>query len=106
GDVDPDSTIAQEEIFGPVLSVIAYRDEDDALAIANNSRYGLHGAVWSADHDRAVAFARKVRTGQIDVNGGAYNPAAPFGGFKQSGVGREQGIEGLDEFRETKSIQL
>ena len=106
GDVDPDSTIAQDEIFGPVLSVIAYRDEDDALAIANNSRYGLHGAVWSADQDRAVAFARKVRTGQIDVNGAAFNPAAPFGGFKQSGVGREQGVEGLDEFRETKSIQL
>lgn len=106
GDVDPDSTIAQEEIFGPVLSVIPYADEADALAIANNSRYGLHGAVWSADTDRAIAFARGVRTGQIDVNGAAYNPAAPFGGFKHSGIGREQGRLGLEEFQETKSIQV
>jgi len=106
GDVDPDSTIAQEEIFGPVLSVIAYQDDAEALAIANNSRYGLHGAVWSADQGRALAFARKIRTGQIDINGAAYNPAAPFGGFKQSGFGREQGVEGLDEFREIKSIQV
>ncbi len=106
GDVDPNSTIAQEEIFGPVLSVISYRDEDDALAIANNSEYGLHGAVWSADQDRALAFARKVRTGQIDVNGGAYNPYAPFGGFKRSGVGREMGRPGLEEYQEIKSIQL
>ncbi|MDN5854198.1 MAG: aldehyde dehydrogenase family protein [Actinomycetia bacterium] len=106
GAVDPDSTIAQEEVFGPVLSIIAYRDEEHALEIANNSRYGLHGSVWSADSDRALAFARRVRTGQIDVNGGAYNPHAPFGGYKQSGVGREMGALGLEEFRETKSIQL
>jgi aldehyde dehydrogenase (NAD+) len=106
GDVDPDSTLAQEEIFGPVLSVIAYQDEEDALAIANNSRYGLHGAVWSGDQKRAVAFARRIRTGQIDVNGAAHNPAAPFGGFKLSGIGREQGVEGLEEFLETKSIQI
>ena len=106
GDVDPDSTIAQEEIFGPVLSVIGYRDEDDALAIANNSRYGLHGAVWSTDRDRALAFARRVRTGQIDVNGAPYNPAAPFGGYKRSGIGREQGRSGYEEFLQTKSIQL
>ena len=106
GDVHPDSALAQEEIFGPVLSVIPFHDEDDALAIANNSRYGLHGAVWSADQDRALAFARQVRTGQIDVNGGAYNPLAPFGGYKQSGVGREMGRLGLDEFLEVKSIQL
>ncbi|MCW2748631.1 MAG: Aldehyde dehydrogenase, partial [Nocardioidaceae bacterium] len=106
GDVDPDSTIAQEEIFGPVLSIIAFEDEDDALAIANNSKYGLHGAVWSADKDRALAFARRVRTGTIDVNGAAYNPKAPFGGYKQSGVGREMGRLGLEEFLETKSIQL
>nr|WP_110335501.1 aldehyde dehydrogenase family protein [Prauserella flavalba] len=105
-DVDPDSTIAQEEIFGPVLSVIPFRDTDDALRIANNSRYGLHGAVWSADSDRALAFARQVRTGQIDVNGGAYNPLAPFGGYKQSGIGREMGRQGLDEYLEVKSIQL
>ena len=106
GDVDPDSTLAQEEIFGPVLSVIAYEDETEALEIANNSRYGLHGAVWSANRDRAIAFARRVRTGQIDVNGAAYNPAAPFGGYRMSGVGREQGVEGLEEFLETKSIQV
>jgi len=106
GGVDPDSVIAQEEIFGPVLSVIPFRDENDALAIANNSKYGLHGAVWSADQDRALAFARQVRTGQIDVNGGAYNPLAPFGGYKQSGIGREMGRQGLDEFLEIKSIQL
>lgn len=106
GDVDPDSTLAQEEIFGPVLAVIPYNDEDDALAIANNSSYGLHGAVWSADEQRAVSFARRVRTGQIDVNGAPYNPAAPFGGVKKSGIGRELGREGLVEFQEIKSIQL
>jgi aldehyde dehydrogenase (NAD+) len=106
GHVRPDSTLAQEEIFGPVLSVLPYHDEADALAIANNSRYGLHGAVWSADQDRAVRFARGVRTGQIDVNGGAYNPLAPFGGYKQSGIGREMGRHALDEFSEVKSIQL
>ncbi|MFK0114036.1 aldehyde dehydrogenase family protein [Streptomyces sp. NPDC091217] len=106
GGVDPDSVLAQEEIFGPVLSIIPFADDEDALAIANNSKYGLHGAVWSADQDRALAFARRVRTGQIDVNGGAYNPLAPFGGYKQSGVGREMGRQGLDEFLETKSIQL
>ncbi len=104
--VDPDATIAQEEIFGPVLSIIPFDDEEDALRIANNSRYGLHGAVWSADQDRALAFARKVRTGQIDVNGGAFNPLAPFGGYKQSGLGREMGRAALDEFTELKSIQL
>ncbi|HEY3708419.1 MAG TPA: aldehyde dehydrogenase family protein [Amycolatopsis sp.] len=105
-DVDPDATIAQEEIFGPVLSIIPFDDEADALRIANNSRYGLHGAVWSADQDRALAFARRVRTGQIDVNGGAYNPLAPFGGYKRSGVGREMGRHALAEFTEVKSIQL
>jgi aldehyde dehydrogenase (NAD+) len=89
-----------------VLSVIPFADEDEALAIANNSRYGLHGSVWSGDPDRALAFARRVRTGQIDVNGGVYNPLAPFGGYKQSGVGREMGRLGMDEFLEVKSIQL
>ena len=80
-DVDPDSAIAQEEVFGPVLSVLRYRDEDDAVAIANNSRYGLSGAVWGADVDRAVGVARRIRTGQIAVNG--VGPGdAPFGGFK------------------------
>ncbi|MFF1664957.1 aldehyde dehydrogenase family protein [Streptomyces sp. NPDC055898] len=106
GGVDPDSVIAQEEIFGPVLSIIPFEGDDEALAIANNSAFGLHGAVWSADQDRAIAFARQVRTGQIDVNGGAFNPLAPFGGYKQSGVGREMGKQGLAEFLETKSIQL
>ena len=106
GGVAPDSRIAQEEIFGPVLSVLPYRDEDEALAIANDSDYGLHGAVWSADQGRAVAFARRVRTGQIDVNGAAYNPLAPFGGYKRSGVGREMGLPGLEEYQEIKSIQL
>jgi aldehyde dehydrogenase (NAD+) len=105
-DVDPDSTIAQEEVFGPVLSVIRYADEQDALDIANNSRYGLAGAVWSADPDRALAFARRVRTGSIDVNGGRYNPVAPFGGYKRSGIGREMGRAGLEEYLEIKSIQL
>lgn len=104
--VHADSALAQEEIFGPVLSIIAHHGDDDALEIANNSRFGLHGAVWSADNDRAMAFARKVRTGQIDVNGGAYNPLAPFGGYKTSGIGREMGRQGMDEFVETKAIQL
>jgi aldehyde dehydrogenase (NAD+) len=106
GGVDPHSVIAQEEIFGPVLSVIPFDGDDEALTIANNSAFGLHGAVWSADQDRALAFARQVRTGQIDVNGGAFNPLAPFGGYKRSGIGREMGRHGLAEFVETKSIQL
>ena len=106
GDVDPGSTIALVEICGPGLSVNPYREEVEALAIANDSEYGLHGAVWSADRDRALAFARQVRTGQIDVNGGAYNPYAPFGGYKRSGIGREMGTAGLEEYQEIKSIQL
>jgi len=106
GGVDPDSMLAQEEIFGPVLAVIPHRGDGHALEIANNSRYGLHGAVWAADRARGLAFARQVRTGQIDVNGAAHNPDAPFGGYKASGVGREGGRFGLSEFREIKSIQL
>jgi len=106
GGVDPDSTLAQEEIFGPVLAVIPHRGDGHALEIANNSRYGLHGAVWAGDRARGLAFARQVRTGQIDVNGAAHNPDAPFGGYKASGVGREGGRFGLSEFREIKSIQL
>jgi aldehyde dehydrogenase (NAD+) len=105
-DVAPDSTVAQQEIFGPVLSVLRYSDEEEALQIANNSEYGLSGAVWSADQDRALAFARRVRTGAIDVNGGRFNPLAPFGGYKHSGVGRELGRFGLEEFLETKAIQI
>jgi aldehyde dehydrogenase (NAD+) len=105
-DVAPDSTIAQEEIFGPVLSIIRYEDEDDAARIANSVIYGLAGGVWSADQDHAVAFARRLRTGQVDVNGGSFNLRAPFGGFKQSGNGRELGPHGLEEFTELKAVQL
>jgi aldehyde dehydrogenase (NAD+) len=104
--VDPHSTIAQEEIFGPVLSIIPYTDEAEALRIANDTIYGLAGGVWSADTDHAVEFARKMRTGQVDINGGSFNPLAPFGGYKQSGNGRELGNHGLSEFQETQSLQL
>jgi aldehyde dehydrogenase (NAD+) len=105
-DVDPDSVIAQEEIFGPVLSVISYRDgdEDEATAIANNSIYGLAGAVFG-DPDRAMAVARRIRTGQVDINAAEFNITAPFGGYKQSGHGREFGRLGIEEFTEIKSIQ-
>jgi aldehyde dehydrogenase (NAD+) len=104
-DVDPDSELAQEEIFGPVLSIIPFGDDDEAVAIANNSRYGLAGAVWGGE-ERALAVARRMRTGAVDVNGGAFNPLAPFGGYKQSGVGRELGPYGLAEFQQVKAIQL
>ncbi|MEV4277340.1 aldehyde dehydrogenase family protein [Actinoplanes xinjiangensis] len=103
-DVDPDSEIAQEEIFGPVLSIIGFGDDDEAVAIANNSKYGLAGAVWGSD-ERAVAVARRLRTGAVDVNGGSFNPFAPFGGYKQSGIGRELGAYGLTEFQQVKAIQ-
>jgi acyl-CoA reductase-like NAD-dependent aldehyde dehydrogenase len=103
--VDPNSTIAQEEIFGPVLSIIPYDTEDDAVRIANDTIYGLAGAVWAGDPARAERVARRLRTGQVDVNGGRFNPMAPFGGFKQSGVGRELGRFGLEEFLEVKSLQ-
>lgn len=102
--VDPDSEIAQEEIFGPVLVVIAYDDDDDAVRIANNSIYGLSGAVFG-NEDRAVAIARRIRTGTFSINGGSYfSPDAPFGGYKQSGIGREMGTKGLEEFLETKTL--
>ncbi|MEU2493795.1 aldehyde dehydrogenase family protein [Streptomyces sp. NPDC007883] len=104
-DVTPDMTIAQEEIFGPVVSLIEYEDEDDALRIANGTVYGLAGAVWG-DQDEAVAFARRMDTGQVDINGGRFNPLAPFGGYKQSGVGRELGTHGLAEYLHTKSLQF
>ncbi len=106
GRVDPDATIAQNEIFGPVLSILTYTDEDDAIAIANNSIYGLSGGVWSFDEDHAMNVARRMRTGMIDINGGRFNPEAPFGGYKQSGNGREWGRFGLEEFLEIKAIQL
>jgi acyl-CoA reductase-like NAD-dependent aldehyde dehydrogenase len=105
-DVAADSVIAQEEIFGPVLSIIPYADEDDAVRIANATPYGLAGAVWSADTDHAIAVARRLRTGQVDINGAPFNPVAPFGGYGHSGVGRELGADGFAEFCQTKSIQL
>ena len=105
-DVTVDMTIAQEEIFGPVLVIMPYDTEEEALAIAEATQYGLAGGVQSADQERAVAFARRMRAGQIDVNGGSYNLAAPFGGYKRSGNGREKGRWGIDDFTEVKSIQL
>jgi aldehyde dehydrogenase (NAD+) len=104
-EVKPDMTIAQEEIFGPVLSIMPYDSEDEAAEIANSTIYGLDGGVWSADPERAKAFARRMRTGQVQINGATFNPIAPFGGFKQSGHGREYGRFGLEEFLEVKSIQ-
>jgi acyl-CoA reductase-like NAD-dependent aldehyde dehydrogenase len=105
-EVRNDMTIAQEEIFGPVLSILPYDDEEEAVRIANDTVYGLAGGVWSGDPERAKAVARRIRTGQIEINGGAFNPLAPFGGYKQSGHGREAGKFGLEEFLETKSLQL
>jgi aldehyde dehydrogenase (NAD+) len=105
-EVRPDMTIAQEEIFGPVLSVIGYGSEDEAVEIANGTRYGLAAAVWSADPDRAATVGRRLRAGQVEINGGAFNPVAPFGGFGQSGYGRELGVHGMQEFLEVKSLQF
>jgi betaine-aldehyde dehydrogenase len=106
GRVDPGSTIAREEIFGPVLAILTYRDEEEAVRLANDTIYGLAGAVWSADAEHAKRVARRLRAGQIDINGGRFNLLAPFGGFKQSGYGREFGTYGLEEFLEVKSLQL
>ena len=108
GNVTNDMTIAQEEIFGPVVCILPYDSVDEAVMIANDSIYGLSGAVTSsaADPARALAVAMRIRTGELSVNGGKYNPRAPFGGFKQSGNGREKGLHGLYEFLETKSIQV
>jgi len=104
-DVDPDSALAQEEIFGPVLAVIPYEDDDDAVRIANNSSYGLSGAVSGSDLERATAVARRIRTGTLGVNGGMwFGPDSPFGGYKQSGLGREHGLEGFAEYLEVKTI--
>ncbi|MFG2891724.1 aldehyde dehydrogenase family protein [Streptomyces sp. NPDC048248] len=105
-DVTPEMTIAQEEIFGPVLSILSYADEEDAARIANGTVYGLAGAVWAGEAEEAVAFARRLDTGQVDINGGRFNPLAPFGGYKQSGVGRELGPHGLTEYLQTKSLQF
>jgi len=102
---DSKSTIAQEEVFGPVLTILPYADESEAVAIANDTPYGLGGAVWG-EEAHAIRVARRIRTGQIDINGGPYNPRAPFGGYKQSGNGRESGVYGFEEFLEFKSLQL
>jgi aldehyde dehydrogenase (NAD+) len=104
--VTPGSRVEQEEVFGPVLAVIPYADEDEAVRIANDTPYGLAGGVFSGDQERAVRVARRMRTGMVDVNGGRFNPLAPFGGYKQSGNGRELGEYGLEEFLEVKSLQL
>jgi len=106
GRVKPDAIIAQEEIFGPVLSIITYRDEKEAVSIANSTPYGLGGGVWSKDEEHAKRVAKRLRTGQVDINGGPFNLQAPFGGYKQSGNGRELGRFGLEEFLEYKSLQL
>jgi acyl-CoA reductase-like NAD-dependent aldehyde dehydrogenase len=105
--VDPDSEVAQEELFGPVIAVIAHDGDDDAVQIANNSIYGLSGAVYSADEERALKVARRIRTGTLGINGGAwFGPDSPFGGYKQSGVGREMGKAGLEEFLESKTLAV
>ncbi|HEX5610961.1 MAG TPA: aldehyde dehydrogenase family protein [Solirubrobacterales bacterium] len=105
-DVTPEMTIAQEEIFGPVLVIQPYEGEDDAVRIANDTEYGLAGGVWSGDTERAIGVAKRMRTGQIEINGGAFNPLAPFGGYGQSGHGRENGRYGLEELLQVKSLQL
>ncbi|WP_336204026.1 aldehyde dehydrogenase family protein [Nonomuraea sp. LPB2021202275-12-8] len=104
--VDPQMAIAQQEIFGPVLVIIPYDGDDDAVRIADGTPYGLSGAVWSGDVERALEVARRLRTGQVSVNGGPFNPVAPFGGYKQSGIGREKGLYGIEEFTELKAIQM
>jgi aldehyde dehydrogenase (NAD+) len=103
--VSNDMSIAQEEVFGPVLVIIPFEDDDDAVRIANDSIYGLSAAVYSADEDHATAVARRIRTGTVNINGAAFlGGDAPFGGYKQSGIGREMGPEGFEEYLETKTI--
>jgi aldehyde dehydrogenase (NAD+) len=105
-EVTPEMTIAQEEIFGPVLAIEPYEGEDDAVRVANDTVYGLAGGVWSADQERAISIAKRIRTGQIEINGGMFNPLAPFGGYKQSGHGRENGRYAIEELLQVKSLQL
>jgi aldehyde dehydrogenase (NAD+) len=106
-DVDPGSTLAQEEVFGPVLAVIPYEDDDDAVRIANHSIYGLSGAVSGGSEERALAVARRIRAGTLGVNGAQwFDVDTPFGGYRQSGVGRENGLLGFEEYLETKVIAL
>jgi aldehyde dehydrogenase (NAD+) len=106
-DVDNSMTIAQEEIFGPVLVLIPFEDDDDAVRIANDSAYGLSGGVTSASEERALAVASRIRAGTIGVNGGVYySPRSPFGGYKASGIGRQNGIEGFEQYLETKTIAV
>ncbi len=104
-DVTPEMTIFREEIFGPVLCITTYSSEEEAIQLANDSEYGLSGGVWSTNEERAMGVARRIRTGQVSINGGAFNVTAPFGGYKHSGLGRELGIHGMEEFLEVKSIQ-
>jgi len=104
-DVTPEMTIFQEEIFGPVLAISTYETEEEAAQLANDTVYGLAGGVWAGTTERAVEFAKKIRAGQVEVNGGGFNVDAPFGGYKQSGVGREAGTFGFEEFLEVKSVQ-
>lgn len=104
--VQPQHTLAREEIFGPVLVVLTYQDEEEAIRIANQTPYGLGGGVWSRDEDHAVSVARRMRTGQVDINGAPFNARAPFGGYKQSGNGRENGVYGFEEFLEYKAMQF
>jgi acyl-CoA reductase-like NAD-dependent aldehyde dehydrogenase len=106
GRVAPGSTLDQEEVFGPVLSILTYKDEAEAIRIANGTAYGLAGAVWAGSDERAQEVARRLRTGQVDINGGTFNLFAPFGGYKQSGNGREMGPYGMEEFLEYKSLQF
>jgi acyl-CoA reductase-like NAD-dependent aldehyde dehydrogenase len=105
-DVTAEMTIGQEEIFGPVLVIQPYEGDNDAIRIANSTPYGLAGGVWSADTDRAIGAAKRIRTGQVEINGGAFNPHAPFGGYGQSGHGRENGRYGIEELLQVKALQL
>ena len=105
-DVRPDMAIAREEVFGPVLAVMAHDGPDDAVALANGTDYGLAGSVWAATPAEGLALACRLRTGQVDVNGAPFNPAAPFGGFRRSGLGRENGRHGIEEFLEPRAVQM